>query len=132
MIRVVCGTLDVEPFKCLLYSRTRVDVTQNTSDLSESWSVKYIVNSIEIGPLNAKVYYVFYVKAWYDDERYAIFSSDGVKPDYTPPKISSSRKVGVIIGFICPYSILMCSLLVLKWTCYIMTVTKFVGMTFYR
>ncbi|XP_070573776.1 uncharacterized protein [Ptychodera flava] len=43
--------------------------------------------------LNSNLEYVFYVKAWYDDMRYAIFTSDGIKPDNTPPAISTSRKV---------------------------------------
>ncbi|XP_070573756.1 uncharacterized protein [Ptychodera flava] len=43
--------------------------------------------------LNSKSEYVFYVKAWYDGMTYAIFTSDGVKSDYTPPAVSKSRKV---------------------------------------
>nr|XP_006820035.1 PREDICTED: uncharacterized protein LOC102804825 [Saccoglossus kowalevskii] len=37
--------------------------------------------------------YVFYVKAWYDENTYAIFQTNGVTVQYTPPYISDSRKV---------------------------------------
>ncbi|XP_078700910.1 uncharacterized protein LOC144927390 [Branchiostoma floridae x Branchiostoma belcheri] len=37
--------------------------------------------------------YVSYVRAWYSQTTYAIFSSDGVKLDITPPKVHSSIKV---------------------------------------
>ena len=33
------------------------------------------------------VSYDFFVRAWYDDETYAVFRSDGVIPDVTPPKV---------------------------------------------
>ncbi|XP_078621331.1 uncharacterized protein LOC144887808 [Branchiostoma floridae x Branchiostoma japonicum] len=37
--------------------------------------------------------YVFYVRAWYSQTTYAVFSSDGVQVDITPPRIHSSIKV---------------------------------------
>ena len=33
------------------------------------------------------------MRAWYDDTRYAVFTSDGVQTDAVAPEASSSRKV---------------------------------------
>ncbi|KAI8485724.1 hypothetical protein Bbelb_365580 [Branchiostoma belcheri] len=43
--------------------------------------------------LEAGVTYSFYVRVWYDDHTYSVFQSDGITPDYTPPAVSSSRKI---------------------------------------
>ncbi|XP_066300263.1 uncharacterized protein [Branchiostoma lanceolatum] len=43
--------------------------------------------------LEAGVLYSFYVRVWYDDRTYRVFQSDGIIADYTPPVISSSRKI---------------------------------------
>ena len=43
--------------------------------------------------LQPNINYVFHIRAWYDDERFAIFTSDGIKTDSLPPELSSSRKV---------------------------------------
>ncbi|KAI8507103.1 hypothetical protein Bbelb_155420, partial [Branchiostoma belcheri] len=43
--------------------------------------------------LEAGVTYTFYVRVWYDDHTYSVFQSDGITPDYTPPAVSSSRKI---------------------------------------
>ncbi|XP_070572874.1 uncharacterized protein [Ptychodera flava] len=43
--------------------------------------------------LNTKLEYVFYVKSWYDETEYAVFASDGIRSDGTPPGVSTSRKV---------------------------------------
>ena len=44
---------------------------------------------------NGVKYYLF-IRAWYSANTYAVFRSDGVTPDVTPPKISTIRgtKVG--------------------------------------
>ncbi|XP_070562336.1 uncharacterized protein [Ptychodera flava] len=47
----------------------------------------------QVYPLEDGINYVFYVKAWYDENTYAIFSSDGVKVLSQSPRVSSSRKV---------------------------------------
>ncbi|XP_077995632.1 uncharacterized protein LOC144449084 [Glandiceps talaboti] len=51
------------------------------------------VFSLKDGSLDHDTQYVFYVKAWYDDQTYAVFESDGIQADITNPKISTSRKV---------------------------------------
>ncbi|XP_078573997.1 uncharacterized protein LOC144860568 isoform X2 [Branchiostoma floridae x Branchiostoma japonicum] len=43
--------------------------------------------------LEPRVTYVWYVKAWYSQNDFAIFTSDGVKSLPLPPQVSSSRKV---------------------------------------
>ncbi|XP_078664145.1 uncharacterized protein LOC144907216 [Branchiostoma floridae x Branchiostoma belcheri] len=43
--------------------------------------------------LEAGVTYTFYIRVWYDDHTYSVFQSDGITPDYTPPAVSSSRKI---------------------------------------
>ena len=37
--------------------------------------------------------YAFYVRAWYDSQHYAIYSSPGIKTDSSPPETSRSYKV---------------------------------------
>ncbi|CAH1794767.1 unnamed protein product [Owenia fusiformis] len=37
--------------------------------------------------------YVFYVRAWYDNDTYTVFSSDGITIDITPPRVSKMRQV---------------------------------------
>ncbi|XP_078575732.1 uncharacterized protein LOC144861635 [Branchiostoma floridae x Branchiostoma japonicum] len=43
--------------------------------------------------LEPRVTYVWYVRAWYSQNDFAIFTSDGVKSLPLPPQVSSSRKV---------------------------------------
>ncbi|XP_002736788.1 uncharacterized protein LOC100378079, partial [Saccoglossus kowalevskii] len=47
--------------------------------------------------LEPNVIYVFYVKAWYNSDTYAIFQSDGMESDSTPPAVSTSRKVKDVV-----------------------------------
>ncbi|XP_077997650.1 uncharacterized protein LOC144450798 isoform X2 [Glandiceps talaboti] len=50
--------------------------------------------------LEPLVEYVFYVKAWYNDVKFAIYQSDGIMTDYSPPEISKSRKVKDVIDIL--------------------------------
>ncbi|XP_078585869.1 uncharacterized protein LOC144867679 [Branchiostoma floridae x Branchiostoma japonicum] len=43
--------------------------------------------------LQPRVTYVWYVRAWYNENDFAIFTSDGVKSLPLPPQVSTSRKV---------------------------------------
>ncbi|XP_070557450.1 uncharacterized protein [Ptychodera flava] len=63
----------------------------------EAGQTKYAVFTVEHGSLDPDADYVFYVKAWYDDKTFAIFHSNGIRPDFTPPQLSTSRKVKDII-----------------------------------
>ncbi|KAI0220739.1 hypothetical protein LSAT2_027792 [Lamellibrachia satsuma] len=42
--------------------------------------------------------YVFYVRAWYNNATYAIYRSDGVRVDATPPEVSRSVRVKEVTG----------------------------------
>ena len=52
--------------------------------------VNLLFSDLQLQPHTA---YVFYVKAWYDDEHFATFVSDGVIVDDLAPELSSSRKI---------------------------------------
>ena len=43
--------------------------------------------------MSANVTYVFYVKAWYDENVYIVYKSDGVQVDGTAPELSRSYSV---------------------------------------
>eukprot|EP00058_Branchiostoma_floridae_P023180 XP_002608670.1 hypothetical protein BRAFLDRAFT_73893 [Branchiostoma floridae] len=43
--------------------------------------------------LQSRVTYVWYVRAWYNENDFAIFTSDGVKSLPLPPQVSTSRKM---------------------------------------
>ncbi|XP_019633113.1 PREDICTED: uncharacterized protein LOC109476570 [Branchiostoma belcheri] len=68
----------------LVYDRVWYDVGLETS----------AVLTLPVGTsLEPGVTYVFYVRAWYTDNIYRDFQSNGVRADQTPPKRSSSRKI---------------------------------------
>ena len=43
--------------------------------------------------LESHVEYIVYVRAWYDDDSYAIFASNGINTDSSPPELSRATKV---------------------------------------
>ena len=43
--------------------------------------------------MSSHITYVFYVKAWYDIDSYAVFQSDGIQVDSTAPEVSDSNSV---------------------------------------
>ncbi|XP_038071216.1 uncharacterized protein LOC119740085 [Patiria miniata] len=45
--------------------------------------------------LTKGVQYYFFVRAWYDANTYAVFRSDGITPDVTPPKVSTASSFKV-------------------------------------
>eukprot|EP00058_Branchiostoma_floridae_P022359 XP_002607849.1 hypothetical protein BRAFLDRAFT_117284 [Branchiostoma floridae] len=68
----------------LVYDRVWYDVGLETS----------AVLTLPVGTsLEPGVTYVFYVRAWYTDNIYREFQSNGVRADQTPPKRSGSRKI---------------------------------------
>ncbi|XP_070570802.1 uncharacterized protein [Ptychodera flava] len=75
----------------LAFDRIWHDIGQNTD------AVLTVQRSI--GSLEPLVDYVFYVKAWYSDDTYAIFQSDGITADFSPTEISKSRKVKEVSDF---------------------------------
>ena len=62
--------------------------------------------------------YIFHVKAWYNDETSAIFTSDGVQVDQTAPELSDSYSVIEVLN---PESVSdidftsSCSTITIKW-----------------
>ncbi|XP_038051300.1 uncharacterized protein LOC119724354 isoform X2 [Patiria miniata] len=52
---------------------------------------KVIIMLNEDQKLSKGVKYHVFVRAWYDATTYAVFRSDGITPDITPPKISTIR-----------------------------------------
>ncbi|XP_077866322.1 uncharacterized protein LOC144354078 [Saccoglossus kowalevskii] len=60
--------------------------------------VTFAVFNVKTGYLTPKVKYVFYIKAWYDQNTYLVFESDGITSLFNPPKMSSSRKVKDVIN----------------------------------
>ena len=55
-------------------------------------SIKFDIDIVDL-KLLPHVNYIFHVKAWYDDTRFAIYTSDGIRTDAFPPELSSSHKV---------------------------------------
>ena len=48
--------------------------------------------------MKANLYYVFYLRAWYDEQTYATFTSDGIRTNTQAPLISGSRSVKEVLS----------------------------------
>ncbi|CAH1783332.1 unnamed protein product, partial [Owenia fusiformis] len=75
------------------------DVGSGVFDVARDriWFEAGFYNHAVITPTLSRLYqgqkYIFYVRAWYNDSTYAVFQSDGITIDITPPMVSRIRHV---------------------------------------